>query len=320
VVITPAFAGPFDLGTVVVRAALQVNPETAQITARSDDVPHILRGIPLQLRSVEIKVTRQGFTLNPTNCNPMTVTSSTGGLNGGSASPSSRFQVGGCHALPFKPRLKLSVLGKTNRNAKPRLKAVLTAKPGEANISRAQVNLPHSEFLEQNHIKTVCTRVQFAEGNGNGSACPKGSIYGKAKAWTPLLDKPLEGFVYLRSNGGERKLPDLVAALDGQINIALWGKVDSGKNKGIRNTFEVVPDAPVTRFVLEMRGGKKGLLVNSENLCSKQAKTRAIVRLVGQNGKVRHWKPKVANQCKTHKRHKNHRGAKGKAHQRDSRR
>jgi hypothetical protein len=298
VVITPAVAGPFDLGDVVVRAGLYVNPETAQITAKSDEIPHILRGIPLQLRSVEIKVTRDGFTLNPTSCNPMTVGSSMGGLNGGKAAPSSRFQVGGCSSLPFKPQLKLSVLGKTNRNAKPRLKAVLTAKPGEANIARAQVNLPHSEFLEQNHIKTVCTRVQFAEGDGNGSACPKGSVYGKAKAWSPLLEKPLEGNVYLRSNGGERKLPDLVAALDGQIDIALWGKVDSGHNKGIRNTFEVVPDAPVSRFVLEMNGGKKGLLVNSENLCSPEAKRQAIVRLTGQNGKVRAFKPIVANSCK----------------------
>jgi hypothetical protein len=298
VVITPAVAGPFDLGNVVVRAPLFVNPETAQITARSEEIPHILKGIPLKLRSVEIKVDRQGFSLNPTNCDPMTVGSSMSGLDGATASPSSRFQVGGCQALPFKPRLQLRVIGKTNRNAKPRLKAVLTTKPGEAGIRRAQVNLPHSEFLEQNHIRTVCTRVQFAAGDGNGSACPKGSIYGRAKAWTPLLDHPLEGYVYLRSNGGERKLPDLVAALDGQIDIALWGKVDSGPNKGIRNTFEVVPDAPVSRFVLEMSGGKKGLLVNSENLCSRKAKRQAIVRLTGQNGKIRAFKPLVANRCR----------------------
>ena len=298
VVITPAVAGPFDLGTVVVRTPLFVNPETAQITAKSDEIPHILKGIPLQLRSVEIQVTRQGFTLNPTSCDPMTVTSGMSGLNGGSASPSSRFQVGGCDALAFKPQLKLSVLGKTARNAKPRLKAVLTAKPGEANIARAQVNLPHSEFLEQSHIKEVCTRVQFAQGDGNGSACPPGSVYGHAKAWSPLLDQPLEGNVYLRSNGGERELPDLVAALDGQIDIALWGKVDSGPNEGLRNTFEVVPDAPVSRFVLEMNGGSKGLLVNSENLCSKKAKRQAIVRFTAQNGKVRHFKPTVANSCK----------------------
>ncbi|MBS1678562.1 MAG: hypothetical protein JST08_14395 [Actinobacteria bacterium] len=298
VVVTPAVAGPFDLGDVVVRAPLFVDPETARITARSEEIPHILKGVPLKLRSVEIKVDRQEFSLNPTSCNPMTVRATLRGLDGATASPSSRFQVGNCQALPFGPRLRLQVLGKTNRNAKPRLKAVLTTKPGEAGIRRAQVNLPHSEFLEQNHIKTVCTRVQWAAGDGNGSACPKGSIYGRAKAWTPLLDRPIEGYVYLRSNGGERKLPDLVAALDGQIDIALWGKVDSGPNKGIRNTFEVVPDAPVSRFVLEMAGGRRGLLVNSEDLCAKRAKRRAIVRFVGQNGKVRDSKPLVGRRCR----------------------
>lgn len=189
------------------------------------------------------------------------------------------------------------MIGKTNRNAKPRLKAVLTTKSGEANIRRAQVNLPHSLFLEQAHIKTICTRVQWAEGNGNGSACPVGSIYGRAVAWTPLLDKPLEGYVYLRSNGGERKLPDMVAALNGQIQIALWGKVDAGGNQGLRNTFEVVPDAPVSRFVLELAGKKKGLLVNSEDLCSKGAKRDAIVRFTGQNGKVEELAPRVGASC-----------------------
>ena len=308
-VVTPAVAGPFDLGNVVIRNAVYVNPETAQVTTVSDPIPTILHGIPLDIRQIRLSLDRPGFTAAPTDCEPMSVIATVKGEGGASASPSSGFQVAGCKNLPFKPNLKLQVLGKTHRNAKPRLKAVLTANPGEANIARAQVNLPHSEFVEQNHIRTVCTRVQFAEGNGNGSACPTGSIYGRAKAWTPLLDEPLEGYVYLRSNGGERKLPDLVAALDGQVSIALWGKIDSGKNHGIRNTFEVVPDAPVSRFVLEMNGGKKGLLVNSENLCSKKAQHRANVRFTGQNGKVRQFKPLVQNQCgrygKKHKTKKN---------------
>jgi hypothetical protein len=309
VAITPALAGPFDLGDVVVRTALFVNPETAQITARSDQLPEFLKGVQLRIRDVRINLDRSDFTLNPTSCEPKSVGVTVHGNSGATANLSQRFQVGGCEALPFEPNLKLKVLGGTKRNAKPKLRAELTAKPGEANIATAQVNLPHSEFLEQNHIKTVCTRVQFAEGDGNGSACPAGSIYGHATAWSPLLEKPLEGNVYLRSNGGERKLPDLVAALDGQVDIALWGKVDSGPNHGIRNTFEVVPDAPVSRFVLEMNGGKKGLLVNSENLCAKKAQRQAIVRFTGQNGKVHAFKPVVQNQCKKHKK-----GKKKKAH------
>jgi hypothetical protein len=296
VVITPAVAGPFDLGNVVVRAPLFVDPETAQITARSDEIPHILKGIPLKLRSVEIKVDRPGFTLNPTSCNPMSVGSTLSGLNGGKASPSSRFQVGNCGALAFRPKLKIQLKGATKRIGHPALKAVVTyPKHGTyANIARAQVNLPHGEFLDQGNLNKTCTRPVLMAGN-----CPKSSIYGKAKAWTPLLDKPLEGHVYLVGGYGY-KLPALVADLNGQIRVTLVGKVDSGKNKGIRNTFELVPDAPVSRFVLEMKGGKKyGLLENSENLCkAKKSKRRAIARFTGQNGKVRQFKPLVANQCK----------------------
>jgi len=296
-IVTPAVAGPFDLGTVVVRSALYVDQTTVQVTARSDAFPTILSGTPLDIRSIALKLDRSDFTLNPTNCEEMSVSGEAVSTASGVAPLRNRFRVAGCTGLKFAPKLALRVFGRTNRNAKPRFRAVVQMKPGEANIGRAQVNLPHSLFLEQAHIKTICTRVQWAEGNGNGSACPKGSIYGKAKAWTPLLDKPLEGPVYLRSNGGERKLPDLVAALNGQIAVALWGKVDSGQNKGLRNTFEVVPDAPVSKFILEMKGGKKGLLVNSENLCSKKAKRQAIVRFTGQNGAVKSFKPTVAADC-----------------------
>ena len=112
--------------------------------------------------------------------------------------------------------------------------------------------MPHSEFLAQNHIKTICTRVQFA-----ADQCPKGSIYGYVTATTPLLEKPLEGPLYLRSSS--HPLPDLVAALHGQIDVDLVGRIDS-KNGGIRTTFDAVPDAPVSKFVLTMQGGKKGLL------------------------------------------------------------
>ncbi|HVS99056.1 MAG TPA: hypothetical protein VHE08_00920 [Solirubrobacterales bacterium] len=293
VVITPAVAGPFDLGTVVVRAPLFVDPETARITARSDEIPHILKGIPLKLRSVEIKVDRQDFTLNPTSCEPMTVGAAVSGLNGATASPSNRFQVGGCGELRFKPALKLRLKGATKRVGHPALKAVLTAKPGEANIGRAQVNLPHGEFLDQGNLNKTCTKPVLLAGN-----CPASTVYGRAKAWTPLLDQPLQGPVYLVGGYGY-KLPALVAELNGQVKVLLVGKVDSGKNKGIRNTFEVVPDAPVSRFELSMKGGKRyGLLENSENLCkAKKAKRRAIVRFTGQNGKVEQFKPVVANQC-----------------------
>jgi len=289
-IITPAVAGPFDLGAVVVRTAIYIDPETAQGHAVSDPLPSILQGIPLDIRSVAIKLDRPGgFTLNPTSCDPMSIVGAATALTGQSAALTSPFQVGGCNALKFKPKLAISLKGGTKRHSFPALKAVLTYPKGNyANIASAQVTLPHSAFLEQGHIGTVCTRVQFA-----ASACPKASIYGKARAITPLLDKPLEGPVYLRSSSHE--LPDLVAALNGQIDVDLAGRVDTGKGGGIRNTFEAVPDAPVSKFVLEMQGGKKGLLVNSENICRKTQK--ASVSFTAQNGAALQLTPTIKNSC-----------------------
>jgi hypothetical protein len=188
----------------------------------------------------------------------------------------------------------LSLKGGTTRSANPAFKAVVTARAGDANIGTARVTLPHSEFLEQGHIKTVCTRVQFNAGGGNGEQCPAASVYGRATAITPLLSEPLSGPVFLRSSS--HKLPDLVAAMhSGEINIDLDGRIDSAKGGRIRNTFEAVPDAPVTKFTLEMFGGKKSLLVNSTNVC--KGKHPAISEFTGQNGKTYDTNPELRPQC-----------------------
>jgi hypothetical protein len=311
-IVTPAVAGPFDLGVVAVRAAMYVNEETAQITVKSDPIPTILEGIPLNVRSIAVSVDRPEFTLNPTSCEAMAVGGEAVSTTGNVAMLQNRFQAADCANLAFKPGLKLRLKGSAKRIGHPALRAVVTAKPGEANIARAQVNLPHSEFLDQGNLNKTCTKPVLLDGN-----CPKSTIYGKAKAWTPLLEKPLEGNVYLVGGYGY-KLPALVAELNGQIKILLVGKVDSGKNKGIRSTFEVVPDAPVSRFELSMKGGGKyGLLENSEPLCAKTR--RANARFVGQNGTVDVLHPKVAAQCKKTKKkaHARHRGS-GKGNRKKS--
>jgi hypothetical protein len=280
VTVVPAQAGPFDLGTVVVRSALDVDPVTAQAVVKTDPLPQFIEGVAAIYRRVHVVVDRPGFSLNPTNCSELTVTSKITSVGGAVATPSSRFQVDGCKALGFKPKLTMRLKGGTKRGQYPALTATLKARAGDANIGRASVNLPHSAFLAQEHIETICTRVQFA-----ADACPKGSVYGTAKAWTPLLDKPLEGPVYMRSSNNP--LPDLVVALKGQIEVELSGRIDS-KNGGIRATFDRVPDAPITKFVLRMKGGKKGLLVNSENTCGKH---RATVKMRGQNGRLANSRP-----------------------------
>jgi hypothetical protein len=236
---------------------------------------------------------RPDFTLNPTSCQVKSITGSAVSVSGAVAPLTEFFQAQHCDALKFKPKLRLSLTGSMKHAGHPALKAVVTyPKTGAyANIARAQVNLPHSEFIDQGNLNNTCTKPVLLEGK-----CPRTTIYGKAMAWTPLLERPLKGNVYLVGGFGY-KLPALVAELNGQIRVLLVGKVDSGPNHGIRNTFEAVPDAPVEKFVLEMKGGSKySLLENSEPLCHKGQ--NAIARFTAQSGAVLQMKPKIGTVCK----------------------
>lgn len=278
-VVTPAVAGPFDLGNVVVRAPVYVDPQTAQLKVVSDALPTILQGIPLDLRDLRVLVDRQDFTINPTSCEEKATAGRITAVTGQSASVSDRYQVGECAALGFKPRLGLKLAGGTTRGKHPALTAVLRPRPGDANIASLSVAFPHAEFLDQSHIGTVCTRVQWA-----ADQCPPASVYGTVSATTPLLDSPLTGNVYLRSS--DHKLPDLVTDLRGPANQPIRfeaaGRNDS-VNGGLRNSFEFIPDAPLTRVVLKMRGGKKGLLQNSTNLCAQAYEAK--VSFTAHNGR-----------------------------------
>ena len=304
VAVIPAVAGPFDLGTVVNRVASYVDPETAQIKAVADPLPTILDGIPVDARDLRVNLDRPNFALAPTSCEPKSVGATVTGTSGDQKTVSDRLQVGGCNALKFKPSVSLRLKGGTKRSDFPALKAVVTypQKGAYANTAKASVALPHSEFLEQSHFRTICTRVQFA-----ANACPKGSIYGKARAYTPLLDQPLEGPVYLRSSSNP--LPDVVLDLHGQLNVVSVARVDS-HNGGIRSSFESVPDAPLSKVVVELQGGKKGLFVNSRNICNHV--NRATAKFVGQNNKSSESRPVLTNaNCKTKKKHKGHKKGKG---------
>jgi uncharacterized repeat protein (TIGR01451 family) len=306
-IVVPALAGPYDLGNTVVRTALHVDPDTSRVTAVSDPFPTILHGVILRVRDVRLRVDRPETTLNPTNCELTSLDAAITGVGGNLLSTaddflfnaSDRFQVGDCGRIGFKPKLFFMLKGGTHRSDTPAFFSRLRARPGDANIGKAIVALPHSEFLDQAHIRTICTRVQFA-----ADQCPPGSVYGHAKAITPLLDDPVEGDVILRSSN--HPLPDLVARLRGQISANLIGRIDS-RHGGIRTSFETVPDVPVTEFILTMNGGKKGLLENSVNLC--KAPHRAQVRFTAQNGKVEKLHPLMQNGCKTANKGKKHKGA-----------
>jgi len=338
-VVTPATAGPFDLGSVVVRVALFVDRGTARVTAVSDPLPHVYGGALLDIRSISVRLDRSGFSLNPTNCSPTAID---GTIRGGGANPvdpaafsavgvSTPFQVSGCEALSFQPKLFLRLFGAMRRARNPKLRAVFVARAGDANTGRAAVTLPRTLFLDQSSISRVCTRPQYA-----ANACPKNSRYGYARAFTPLLDKPLEGPVYLRSS--DNPLPDLVASLRGQVNIDLVGRIDSIGGR-IRTTYDTVPDVPVSAFVLTIRGGNRGLLTNSRDQCPRRSRggkgrkargrgahrsranrnggsrkrrnrrlPRAVARITGQNGKKANQRPKVRWACRKlhHRKHRHH--------------
>ncbi len=293
VAITPAVAGPFDLGTVAIHVPAYVDPVTSVLSIKGgEEFPHILEGVPLELRDARIALDRKEFTLNPTSCSEKALTGESISLLDQSAPLFQRFQVVGCRGLDYAPELSIRLFGKTNRGAHPRVRAILTAKPGEeANTKRASVALPRSEFLENAHIQTVCTRVQFT-----AERCPAGSIYGHATAITPLLDEPLEGPIYLRSSSHE--LPDMVAALKGPparpIKVELAGRIDS-VNGGIRTTFDLVPDQPVSKAIFSFKGGNKGLIVNSRDICANTYK--ATAKFDGQNGKAHDFKTKLKASC-----------------------
>jgi hypothetical protein len=299
VAVDSALIGPFDLGTVVVRSAIRIDPRSAQASidsAGSDPIPHILAGIPLHLRDIRVYVDRPDFTVNPTSCDPTQVASRLSGASAdlfdpaddATATSTQRFQVLNCSALGFKPKLSLRLAGSARHGGFPSLRATYAPRPGDANLGAASVTLPSSIFLAQDHIDTVCTRAQFAR-----ESCPAGAIYGQAAATTPLLDQPLTGPVYLRSSS--HAVPDLVADLHGRgIEIEVAGRIDSSRG-GMRANFEALPDAPVTRFTMTLPGGKRGLLENGEALCAHPQ--RANARFVGQSNATAVLHPQLRVKC-----------------------
>lgn len=287
VFVTPALAGPYDLGTVVVRVALNVDPETVEVHPVSDPIPHIFGGVKLDIRNIDVSIYRKKFTVNPTSCRKGLEIGS--GIFGGGANPldpaawfeakrSDPFRATECRKLKFEPKFRARILGgenQTHRTANPKFRAILKARKGDANVARAAFILPRATILDQAHIRTICTRVQLA-----ADECPRKAIYGNAKATSPLLKGNLKGPVYLTSSNNE--LPDLLVDLRGQVNVRLRGVISS-ENGRLKTVFRKVPDVAVKKFVLTMKGGDRGLLVNSENLCERPR--RGFLNLKAQNSR-----------------------------------
>ena len=278
-------AGPFDLGTgpcdcEVVRAAVNVDPHTAQLTVTSDPLPTIKDGIPLQVKTVNVDVNRPGFMFNPTSCDPMGVTGSMSSIEGMSAPVSSRFQVTNCAALAFQPSFNVVTSGKTSKQngASLDVRLAFPSKPqgSEANIRKVKVELPKQLPSRLTTLQQACLAKVF---EANPASCPPASVVGYAKAVTPILPVPLTGPAYFVSHGGEA-FPDLVIVLQGYgVTIELTGNTFISKSGVTSSTFSTVPDVPVGTFELYLPQGKYSALAANTNLCSLTT-TRIVAKRV----------------------------------------
>jgi len=292
--VTSAKVGPFDLGTVVIRFALRINPLTAQVevdATGSDPIPHIIKGIVVHVRDIRAYIDRPNFIKNPTSCDRMQIANSITGAGADPSNPadqssvlvSSPFQAADCSSLAFKPAFAVSTSGKTSRVDGASLTAKLTVPAAlgtQANISRVKVELPKQLPSRLPTLQKACTAAQF---EANPAGCPAASIIGHARAITPILPVPLEGPAYFVSHGGEG-WPSLVVVLQGYgITIDLTGTTFISKAGVTSSTFKTVPDQPVTSFELTLPEGPYSALAALGNLCTAKKLTMPT-ELVGQNG------------------------------------
>jgi hypothetical protein len=293
-VVVPAVAGPFNLGTIVVRAAISIDPHTTQITVTSDPLPTRIDGIPLQVKTVNVSIDRSGFLFNPTDCEPLSVGGVLSSTQGVSASVSSRFQAANCAALPFKPVFSVSTQAATSKHNGASLQVKGAFPAGEAGIHSVAVTLPVQLPARLTTIQQACTEAVFA---ANPASCPAGSNIGTATASTPILSTPIAGPVYLVSHGGAA-FPDVVAILQGEgVTVDLTGSI-SIKHNITSSTFASVPDAPITSFALTLpEGPHSGLaaVVPAKAKGSLCGQSLAMpFTITGQNGAVVKENNKIA--------------------------
>jgi hypothetical protein len=296
-IVVPVVAGPFNLGTVVVRAKIEVDPHTSQLTVTTGELPRILDGIPTDLREIDAVVDRPGFMFNPTDCAPLSFSGSATSLEGASAPLSSRFQVGSCQALGFKPAFTVSTSGKTSRADGASLTAKIVYPSGgpgagqatsQANIRSVKVDLPKQLPSRLTTLQKACPVGTF---DVNPAGCPAASIVGHAKAVTPLLAASLEGPAYFVSHGGA-KFPELIVVLQGDnVTVDVASETFISKAGITSSTFREVPDVPISTFELTLPQGRYSALAANGSLC--KSRLAMPTAFVGQDGAVIHESTKI---------------------------
>jgi len=287
-IVVHAKAGPLDLGNVIVRTRVNVDPRTSQLVITSDPLPTILDGIPLQLKTVKVTMDREGFMFNPTNCKPLSVEGTITSTQGPAAKVSSPFQASNCATLPFTPRFTASTQARTSRTGGASLHVKITSGTGQANIASTAVTLPKVLPARLTTLQKACREAVF---NANPASCPAASVIGRTTAVTPVLAVPLTGPVLLVSHGGAA-FPDVVIVLQGDgVTVDLEG--GTLINKRITSvTFASVPDAPITSFDLVLPEGPHSVLSAERNLC--RGALTMPTTIAGQNGAKVKQQTKIA--------------------------
>jgi hypothetical protein len=276
----PAQAGPFNLGTVVTRAALNVNPVTAALTVTSDPLPQIIDGVPLRIQTVNVAVNHSQFIFNPTNCAAQQITGTIASAQGTQARVSTPFAAGDCRNLPFDPGFTATTRRPAGKADGAELDVKVTSGPGQANIHSVAVALPKQLPSRLKTIQQACLDTTF---DANPAACPPISLIGIARAITPVLSTPVTGPAYLVSHGGAA-FPDLDIVLQGEnTRLDLTGSINISKGGVTSSTFANIPDAPVSSFELQLPEGPRSALATNGSLCAKPLTMPTTI--VGQNGR-----------------------------------
>jgi hypothetical protein len=286
-VVVPAVAGPFNLGTVVVQAGIEIDPHTAVVTVVSDAFPQMLDGIPLRIKTVNITLEHSQFTFNPTNCTPKTVTGVVGSVQGGSVNVSSSFDVGGCQNLPFVPKLSASTVSKATKVNGTSLKVVITYPgSGEANAAKVMIEFPKQLPVRLTTLHQACRATVF---EANPASCPEGSLIGTGTVHTPILNQPLTGPAYLVSHGGAA-FPDVVFVLQGEgVTLEVDGQSFVSSAGVLKVMFNSIPDAPFSTFETTLPSGPHSQFTSSKTASRASASQCgesliAPTIIIGQNG------------------------------------
>lgn len=296
----PAVAGPYDLGMVVVRQRVEVDPVDASLKVVSDPLPTILEGVPLRIQRIDVNMNRPGFMVTPTSCAQKEIKATFTSVGGASHSVTVPYRVGGCRALRLRPRMRLRLTGRRQLTdgKHPGLQATVTQPDGQAHLRRVSVKLPLSLALDPDNARGLCS---FED--GLRVACPSRSVIGRATAVSPLLKRPLSGRVYFvrgiridpRTGRRIRTLPTLLIPLRGEIALDLRARSEVSRGKLV-STFETIPDAALSRFRLTLRGGSGGILVSNTSICRRRQV--AAVEIDGHNGRRSDRRVRLGTPCK----------------------